>query len=63
MDGRTPGTALIVVTPWLDHGIHSITASAGCDAPEWIAGSSPAMTTTEAEPGHDDDGAGPRAQR
>src|SRR5688500_10104505 len=31
--------------PWLDHGIHSGPAQLGSAATEWIAGSSPAMTT------------------
>ncbi|MBA3518975.1 MAG: hypothetical protein H0T75_15365 [Rhizobiales bacterium] len=43
-----------VVMPWLDHGIHSVTAEAGASVTEWIAGSSPAMTTSKG-------GAGPPA--
>jgi hypothetical protein len=34
-----------VVMPWLDHGIHSVALAFLADPAEWIAGSSPAMTT------------------
>ena len=37
---------LDVVMPWLDHGIHSATVEVSCDVTAWIAGSSPAMTTS-----------------
>jgi hypothetical protein len=36
-----------VVMPWLDHGIHAVTAEGSFNVMEWIAGSSPAMTTGE----------------
>jgi hypothetical protein len=36
-----------VVMPGLDPGIHSVTLEADLTATEWIAGSSPAMTTVE----------------
>ena len=38
-----------VVMPGLDLGIHSVTLALAATATEWIAGSSPAMTTTVAE--------------
>jgi hypothetical protein len=37
--------SIIVVMPWLDHGIHSVTLQVVATGTEWIAGSSPAMTT------------------
>src|SRR5688572_22284248 len=39
---RPPRT---VVMPWLDHGIHSPAVATSPTATDWIAGSSPAMTT------------------
>src|SRR5688572_4347725 len=36
--------------PWLDHGIHSVTLPPAATVLEWIAGSSPAMTTEAATP-------------
>jgi hypothetical protein len=38
-----------VVIPWLDHGIHSVTLGTSLTVTEWIAGSSPAMTTSKGE--------------
>jgi hypothetical protein len=35
-----------VVMPGLDPGIHSVALAQGSTVPEWIAGSSPAMTTS-----------------
>jgi hypothetical protein len=38
---------MLVVMPGLDPGIHSVTVTDGIGVQEWIAGSSPAMTTLE----------------
>jgi hypothetical protein len=39
---------LNIVMPGLDPGIHSVTLATASTATDWIAGSSPAMTTVEA---------------
>jgi hypothetical protein len=40
-----------VVMPGLDPGIHSVALRTSSSVTEWIAGSSPAMTTTMGVPG------------
>jgi hypothetical protein len=40
------GNTSIVVMPGLDPGIHSVAVDNWMRVTEWIAGSSPAMTTT-----------------